>query len=460
MSNPLRTNQVEKCRRRVRMSLPAFLLAGLMALLMSGCAPRPAPQPSLPRETGLEVRAASPLQVYTGRLDAGVAAVEVRELGAGSLEEGRTVTLELPPGLAWNRAPVPTVIEGDVVLGSGAIPEDSQGRLVSYTVLKAGNRASRVVFERGAVTVPLGTGEGEVILTVGGTAGASAQVPVARVARALSLEVGGTRTVGAGRQAQPAADLVVREAGPEALQAVVRGTQGRLVVVAPTGVTFAARPTVNVTAGDLELASPSAMVSGNILTILLRGGSTQPSTIAVSDILLTLDRTVPAGPVMLAVGGSAVDAITMGNPFVSAAEAAVAYCNTAPPKGTQIVSSFTIGGTTMKVDGEERPMAFAPFLREGKVFVAVSDVAQMLGVSAGDVHWDAATRTVSMLTPAKALQISIGSRTMRVNGVEVPMEAAAELVSGRVLVPAADVCRAFAAQFAFDPSSGKCSVDS
>lgn len=437
----------------------AAVLSVVFTVGLSGCARQPSPEPAPPQKTGLEVKASSRVvEGYIGRLDAEMATVEVKELGPGSLAEGSTVTLELPAGLAWHRAPVPSTVEGDVVLGAGAITDESQGRLASYTVLKASSRAGRVAFGRGAVAVPLGTAEGEVTLTVGGTAGASAQVPIARVAKPLSLTATGTRTVGAGRQAQPAADLVIHEAGPGALQASVRGTQGRLLVVAPAGVTFASRPAVSVTAGDLELASPAALVSSNVLTIPLRRASTQPSDITVSGLSVTLDRTVPAGPVMLAVGGAAVDAIGMGNPFVAAGEVAVAYCNTAPPAGTHIVSSFTVGGTSMRVDGEERPMAFAPFLKEGKVFIAVTDIAQMVGVGAAEVHWDAAARTVSMLTPTKAVQIGVGSRTMRVNGVDVPMEAAAELMSGRVLVPAADICRAFAARFTFEPASGRCSV--
>ena len=96
-----------------------------------------------------------------------------------------------------------------------------------------------------------------------------------------------------------------------------------LYVVAPVGVTFDTTPTVTVTSGNIQLGTATTgtdveventTTAGNqgVLEIPIDSSSTTASTIKIAAPVVSVDRTVPSGPVIFKVEGTAVDQTSLG----------------------------------------------------------------------------------------------------------------------------------------------------
>jgi hypothetical protein len=57
----------------------------------------------------------------------------------------------------------------------------------------------------------------------------------------------------------------------------------------------------------------------------------------------------------------------------------------------------------------------------------------------GTVNWDDTTKTVTILSGQRIISMTIGSRTMYINGTPVAMNTAPEITSGRTFVPVRDL---------------------
>jgi len=122
-----------------------------------------------------------------------------------------------------------------------------------------------------------------------------------------------------GLQSQVASDVTITEAGAGVILALPRGFAGNLEIVCPAGVSFSALPAVSVTAGNLILNTANIALNApwnNVLTIPVQASGTTASTIKLSNVKLTIDRTVPEGEVKLSVGGSAVDMVNKKEPGI------------------------------------------------------------------------------------------------------------------------------------------------
>ena len=83
------------------------------------------------------------------------------------------------------------------------------------------------------------------------------------------------------------------------------------------------------------------------------------------------------------------------------------------------------------IDGTRVVSDVAPLNRNGSLLVPVR-VIENLGAL---ITYDGATRKVTVNSAAKVIVLSIGSKTALVNGVPKTMQAAAEIVSGRTMIP-------------------------
>ena len=102
---------------------------------------------------------------------------------------------------------------------------------------------------------------------------------------------------------------------------------------------------------------------------------------------------------------------------------------------------FFVGATAFVVDGVTRSMDVAPFIDDdGRTQVPVRYLAAALGV--GDIVWDAVLRTVTLVDQNRILQMTIGSRTLMVNGATVVMDTAPVIKDGRTFLPARYVSEA------------------
>ena len=161
--------------------------------------------------------------------------------------------------------------------------------------------------------------------------------------------------------------------------------------MAPVGVTFDTTPTVTVTSGNLQLGTvttgtgltvDSIATAGNqgVLVIPIQSSSTTASTIKVAAPEVTIDNTVPEGPITFKVEGPAVDETTFsgytsGNnitysqlfPNDTAAVAVnVATVGTASGTAQSVYGTavFRIGQTSYTLNGNPVTMDVAPYIKD------------------------------------------------------------------------------------------------
>lgn len=82
----------------------------------------------------------------------------------------------------------------------------------------------------------------------------------------------------------------------------------------------------------------------------------------------------------------------------------------------------------------------APYIKKNRTFVPIRFIAEELGF---DVKWDAKTKTVTMTEGDSTVVVTIGSRTMLVNGKPYKLELPAEITDGRTFVPLRAISEAF-----------------
>lgn len=82
----------------------------------------------------------------------------------------------------------------------------------------------------------------------------------------------------------------------------------------------------------------------------------------------------------------------------------------------------------------------APYIKNSRTYVPIRFIAEELGF---DVKWDAKTKKVSMSGGKSTVELTIGSKTMLVNGKKVKLDAPAEIKDQRTFVPLRAIAEAF-----------------
>ncbi|MBO8172453.1 MAG: copper amine oxidase N-terminal domain-containing protein [Bacillaceae bacterium] len=84
------------------------------------------------------------------------------------------------------------------------------------------------------------------------------------------------------------------------------------------------------------------------------------------------------------------------------------------------------------VDGEQLHMDATPSLKEGTTLVPVRAVSEGLGLK---VSWDSDTRSVFIFGKNTSIAMSIGQSVANVNGMNIKMSRAPEIIHSRTYVP-------------------------
>lgn len=82
----------------------------------------------------------------------------------------------------------------------------------------------------------------------------------------------------------------------------------------------------------------------------------------------------------------------------------------------------------------------APYIKNSRTYVPIRFIAEELGF---DVKWDAKTKKVTMTDGESKVELTIGSKTMLVNGKKVKLDAPAEIKDQRTFVPLRAIAEAF-----------------
>jgi tetratricopeptide (TPR) repeat protein len=94
------------------------------------------------------------------------------------------------------------------------------------------------------------------------------------------------------------------------------------------------------------------------------------------------------------------------------------------------------------VNGEKPNSDIAPIVRDGRTLIPFRAIAQSLKA---EVIWNAEEQSVTVIKDGVEVKLIIGSTTAYVNGNEVTLDAAPDIISGRTVVPARFIAEAFGA---------------
>lgn len=107
---------------------------------------------------------------------------------------------------------------------------------------------------------------------------------------------------------------------------------------------------------------------------------------------------------------------------------------------------FVIGSANYTVDGETWAMDVAPYVKAGRAYLPVRYAGHALGVADGNIFWNSATGTVTLVRGDRVVQFTVGERAMVSNGARVAIDVAPEVTNGRVMLPFRWIATAFGVQ--------------
>lgn len=219
-----------------------------------------------------------------------------------------------------------------------------------------------------------------------------------------------------------------------------------------------------VTEGDIEVDvdivdDDDATVQ---LVITVDDDSTEASTIVISGLELYLDRTLPVGGYALTNecaknilwensrstktkdnvlgydenGLFKTKAVTVNDSYVEV----VTQARDQDDYTTSRKIVITIGATTMAVGTETVTLDAPAYINaENYTELPLRAVSEAFGAT---VAWDDASRTVTIMMGQRIVSMTIGSKTMYINGTPVAMNTAPEITADRTFVPVRDLANA------------------
>jgi len=102
---------------------------------------------------------------------------------------------------------------------------------------------------------------------------------------------------------------------------------------------------------------------------------------------------------------------------------------------------FTPDNQTYIVNGETRQMDVKPYLKDGLLYVPVMFLAYSMGILDDGIQWNQDKQSVTIIKDDIKLLMTIGSKTMLVNGKPVIMNIAPEIKENRIMLPSELITR-------------------
>ena len=398
---------------------------------------------------GINLKAAAAKEVMSGRTDQELAAIYIEEEIRGTLKKDQTIYFELPEGVKWASYGIIETDGNTIISDSGYTAVSGNSRKIKNVFTATTGKPTSLAFKNMKVSIEPWF-EGPLEVTVSGNADVGGKVTVAEAVPPVTLTVEGMTNATVGAMSQKAGDIVITESESGAIMG--KANHNQILITLPKGVTFAKEPAVKVTSGDIELGevkigSTGIATDDDGLLIKINISSTKKSIIKISDIYLTLDRTVPQGVIQAKLEGlkdfgwaDGSTALVNFNTDKSMGSAGIATTVTASQGGA---ASFIIGSRTYSVGVASQMMDVAPYIKDSRSFVPVRYLAEnMLGAT---VVWNEADQEVVLTKGGVEVILTIGSKTYTVNGAEKTADVAPEIVDSRTFLPARYVAEAFGA---------------
>ena len=407
--------------------------------------------------------------LIAGQEDQDLTTLKIDEGIAASLLSSRKIQVDFPTYVRITDVDVKG--GGNLVSEDGEIDTDEDCSSWYVTTDELSDDAEDIEIDF-TVSIAADAPAGDLNAKISGSAGAEGEVVLGTIAKPITVEAT-MKDISLGDKEQAIGDIVIKENVKEAI------LDDDLVISLPEGVKWATEPKVEVTEGNLSIDDvdvDDGDYTDDVLTISIDSKSSKPSTITISDIQLTVDRTVPFGNIVAKFKGLALaenyisdlddyddndinedddidadDARLAGKFDTStAAKAAIANLTTPPVDNSGI---FYIGSTVYSENGSMKVMDAAPYIKSDRTYVPVRYLAYMLGVTEENVSYDEATKTVTIKKDDKEVQLVIGSTSIMVNGEAKTMDVAPEITNDRTFLPARYVAEGLGYSVGWNPTT-------
>lgn len=424
-------------------------------------------------------------ELKAGKFAVKTAKITIEETIQGALLSNRDINIELPEWVKITDIKNFAATNGGAAFNATAAPAiKGTKNYVDITIAGTSTTKGKIEF---ALELSIEADKAGSIEAVISGAGATEQtLEIAKAIAPASLTTT-AKDVKVGVQEQAVSDIVITEGVKEAIarQTYISGAaknDGILTLSLTEGVQFSSEPTVTVTKGNLEIEANGVELNDDkdVLTIPIKSEGTNITEITVSNVKVTLDRTIPEGPIYVKLGGSAIAenpkaALAGGTPFLGTGnagtvdegefdvatvdkEAFATVVTPAPDKTVYNTSSFVIGASKYTLNGVEVDAVAPSYAANNRTYLAIRDVAHALGIIDSNILWDGANSTVTLMKGDKVVQLKLGSNIMLINGASVTMDVAVEASNGRTFLPAAFVAQGFGATATYDAATNTVTI--
>ena len=306
----------------------------------------------------------------------------------------------------------------------------------------------RVKYELEVPFVVASNFEGKLFLKVKGAGAEEQLVQIADVKPSVTFEVqGALPQVKIGLQKQKGSDILIKETEAAALQDYEpAGSKNFAKYELMPEENFNLKfddADVKVKEGDIMLNSNDPFgAEKDEIYVKVDRRSTKPSTLLVSDVLVTLDRTVPYGAIRL----EGHYGVVRGRHALTNRTKTFDYFTTITPVSDdkRITTVFSIDSKDYaEVIGgvrEDKNMDVAPFIQDNRTMLPVRYIANAIGA---EVNYDPKTRIATFQKYQSVVTLNIDKNVMYVNGSPVQLYTKPANVEGRIFLPLVNIAQAF-----------------
>jgi hypothetical protein len=116
------------------------------------------------------------------------------------------------------------------------------------------------------------------------------------------------------------------------------------------------------------------------------------------------------------------------------------------------IATFKIGNGLYNVNGAVK-QDVAPFIKSNRTYLPLRYVAYACGIGDNSIFWDNESSTAYLVKNSELLKIQIGSNSMTVGNRTISLDAPAEIMNGRTMLPLRAVSEALDCQVQWDEKS-------
>ena len=258
----------------------------------------------------------------------------------------------------------------------------------------------------------------------------------------------------------PVNDIVIKEAEEGILK------KNDSILLAVEKMDFEDNGKVEVTEGDIDVdVDINKTRDTSYLELKVNGDSSEASTVVISGLELYLDRTLPVGGYALTnvADTNKKDSKPINILWENSASAKANYDESGLFKYKEITVNkdyvnvitsgrdqddsmtkrkiiITVGASTMTAGTDTIKLDAPAYINnENYTMLPVRAIAEAFGAT---VNWDDATKTVTVLSGQRIISMTIGSKTMYINGTPVSMNTSAAITNERTFLPVRDLANA------------------